>query len=192
MLDWLFSNFIEFFAVLTGFIAIFFQIKANVIYWPISIVNVITYCIVFFQAKLYAEITLQLYYLVMSIYGWILWLRKSPTNEKLNISKSSIKLLLTLLLVFFPLWLIMAFLLKKYTNTDVPYIDSFITSLSYIATYLLARKKIENWLLWIFIDFISIGLYYYKGLYLTIILFLALTILAIVGYFKWKKHLYAS
>ncbi len=185
-------NWIEILAVITGFIAIYFQIKAKVVYWPISILNVLLYIIIFFQSKLYAEISLQFYYLIMSIYGWIFWAKHHNNYDQVAISRSSKKLLLTLLLLIFPVWLSMSWILKNYTDTDVPFIDSFITTMSYIATYLLARKKIENWLLWIFIDFFSIGLYYYKGLYLTIILFVALTILAIVGYFQWKKQLYAA
>ncbi len=191
MLNWLAENYFEFFASLTGFVAIYFQIKAKVIYWPISILNVILYSIVFFQSKLYAEVTLQFYYFIMSIYGWIHW-KKSENIEKQPISRASNKLKITLFIIFIPLWIIMALLLKNYTNTDVPWIDSFITSLSYLATYLLARKKIENWLLWIIIDFISIGLYYYKELYLTIALFSALTILAFVGYFRWRKEIICS
>lgn len=184
-------NWVELFAVLTGFVAIFFQINAKPIYWPISITNVLLYIIVFFQSKLYAEIILQMYYLAMSIYGWIFW-TKTNNSPQVAISRSSLKLLFTLFIAFLILWAGMAYLLKNYTNTDVPYIDSFITSLSFTATYLLARKKIENWLIWIFVDSISIGLYYYKGLYLTIIFFIALTILAIIGYLNWRKKLYAT
>ncbi len=184
-------SFVELFAALTGFIAIYFQIKAKPMYWPVSIINVLLYIIVFFESKLYAEITLQMYYLAISIYGWIFW-TKTNNSPQAAISSSSIKLLVILFIVFLILWSGMAYLLKNYTNTDVPYIDSFITSLSFIATYLLARKKIENWLIWIFVDAISIGLYYYKGLYLTILLFGTLTILAVVGYLSWKKKLYAT
>jgi nicotinamide mononucleotide transporter len=83
----------------------------------------------------------------------------------------------------------MAFLLQRYTNTDVPIIDAFVTALSFIATWLLAKKKIENWIVWIVVDFVSVGIYVYKELYATIILFSVLTILAFVGYFQWKKNL---
>lgn len=191
MLQWLSENYIEAIASLTGIVAIFFQIKVKPIYWPISIINVILYIFVFYQARLYAEISLQLYYLVMSIYGWIFWLKKT-NNKSIPISKTTLKMWIIIITMVPVIWLSMAFLLKKYSNTDVPFIDSFLTTLSFIATYLLARKKIENWLIWIFVDFSSIGLYYYKELYATIILFVILTILAILGYKEWKKILYAS
>lgn len=191
MLKWLSENHIEAIASLTGIIAIFFQIKAKSIYWPISIINVILYIFVFYQARLYAEISLQIYYLIMSIYGWIFWLKKT-NNKSIPISKTTLKMWITIITLVPVIWLSMAFLLKKYSNTDVPFIDSFLTTLSFVATYLLARKKIENWLIWIFVDFSSIALYYYKQLYATIILFVLLTILAIMGYKEWKKKLYVT
>jgi len=191
MLQWLAQNYLEAIAALTGIIAIFYQIKVKPIYWPISIINVLLYIVVFYQARLYAEISLQWYYLVMSVYGWIFWSKKT-NNHSLPITKTTTKMWLVILSIFPIVWLGMAFLLKKYSNTDVPFIDSFLTTLSFVATYLLARKKIENWILWIFVDFLSIGLYFYKHLYATIILFVILTILAIFGYFEWRKKFNAT
>jgi nicotinamide mononucleotide transporter len=191
MLHWFTENYFELIAALTGIVAIFFQIKVKPIYWPISIVNVLLYSYVFFHARLYAEISLQFYYLIMSIYGWIFWTRKTNQHE-IPIERTSKKWWLMMAVLFLPLWGIMAYLLKNYTNTDVPYIDSFLTVLSYMATFLLARKKIENWLIWIFVDFISIGVYYYKHLYATIVLFAVLTTLAVIGYKEWKKQLHAA
>ncbi|MGQ9846785.1 MAG: nicotinamide riboside transporter PnuC [Bacteroidales bacterium] len=191
LIQWFTDNYLEVIASLTGIVAIFFQIKVNPIYWPISIINVLLYIFVFYQARLYAEISLQVYYLVMSIYGWIFWSKKA-NNKSIPISKTTMKMWITIIIIVPLVWLSMAFLLKKYSNTDVPFIDSFLTTLSFLATYLLARKKIENWLIWIFVDFSSISLYFYKQLYATIILFVVLTILAIIGYKEWKEKLYAS
>ncbi|NSW44614.1 MAG: nicotinamide mononucleotide transporter [Bacteroidales bacterium] len=191
MLQWFAENYIEAIAAITGIIAIFFQIRVKPIYWPISIINVMLYIFVFYQARLYAEISLQLYYLVMSAYGWIFWSKKA-NNLTIPITKTTTKTWLVIISIFPFIWLGMAFLLKKYSNTDVPFVDSFLTTLSFVATYLLARKKIENWILWIFIDFMSIGLYFYKHLYATIILFVILTMLAFWGYFEWRKQLNAS
>ncbi|HOU98684.1 MAG TPA: nicotinamide riboside transporter PnuC [Bacteroidales bacterium] len=191
MYQWFIDNYVEAIAALTGIIAIFFQIKVNSWYWPISILNVLLYIFVFFRARLYAEISLQFYYLIMSIYGWFFWTKKK-NNIKIAVSKTFKIEWLILSVLFLPVWLSMAILLKNYSNTDVPFIDSFLTTLSFVATYLLARKKLENWLIWIFVDFSSIGLYYYKHLYATIVLFAILTILAFVGYFEWRKQLNAS
>lgn len=191
MYQWLVENYVEAIAAITGIIAIFFQIKVNPWYWPISILNVLLYIFVFYHARLYAEISLQMYYLIMSLYGWFFWTKKK-NNKIIAVSKTLKKDWIILSIIFFPVWLSMALLLKKYSNTDVPFIDSFLTSLSFVATYLLARKKIENWLIWIGVDFSSIGLYFYKQLFATIVLFAVLTVLAFVGYKEWRKQLDAS
>ncbi|GAB4455191.1 MAG: nicotinamide riboside transporter PnuC [Bacteroidales bacterium] len=191
MYQWFIENYVEAIAALTGIIAIIFQIKVNPWYWPISILNVLLYIFVFYHARLYAEIGLQMYYLIMSLYGWFFWTKKK--NDKIiSVSKTFKKDWIILSIIFLPVWLFMALLLKKYSDTDVPFIDSFLTSLSFVATYLLARKKIENWLIWIGVDFSSIGLYFYKQLFATIVLFIVLTVLAFVGYKEWRKQLDAS
>lgn len=192
--EWFIKNWIEVAGALTGLIAIYFQIKQKVVFWPISLVNVILYIFVFFTARLYAEVSLQTYYLVVSIYGWYYWKKggSKQTSKVLPVTKCSRKLIIILAGIFVLLFAGMAYLLKNYTNTDVPYVDAFVTSLSFIATWLLAKKKIENWLVWIFVDACCVGVYIYKGLYPTIVLFAVLTVLAFVGYGQWKKHLSCS
>jgi nicotinamide mononucleotide transporter len=155
------------------------------------LINVIIYVFVYFSARLYAEVSLQLYYLVVSIYGWYYWQSGKTKNKGsgLNITVCSRSLILKLSVIFVALFFLMAFVLKKYTNTDVPFVDAFVTALSFIATWLLAKKKIENWLVWIVVDASCIGVYIYKGLYPTIVLFAVLTVLAFVGYNSWKKSM---
>jgi nicotinamide mononucleotide transporter len=91
---------------------------------------------------------------------------------------------ITIVLFFFIAWILVSF-----TNSDLPYWDSFTTALSFVATWMLARKVLENWLIWIVVDAVSVGIYIYKGLYPTAVLFIFLTLLAFVGYRKWKKDL---
>lgn len=182
---------IEFSAAAIGIVAVFLQIKVKPSYWPVSIINVLLYIYVYFKAKLYAEITLQSYYLIVSVYGWLYWKKSNNVNDK-KIETTKFKEWLLLFIIFTPVGTLLAYFLIHYSDTDVPVIDSIITTLSFMATYLLARKKIENWLLWIFIDASSIALYIYKQLYFTIVLFSVLTVLAIIGYRSWKKILYAT
>ncbi len=191
ILEWLLKNWVEVAGALTGLIAIYFQIKEKVIFWPISLINVILYIFVYFSALLYAEVSLQLYYLVVSIYGWYYWQSGKIKNKgsELKVTTCSKNLILKLSVIFVALFFLMAFVLKKFTNTDVPFVDAFVTSLSFIATWLLAKKKIENWLVWIVVDAACVGVYIYKGLYPTIVLFAVLTILAFVGYNSWKKSM---
>jgi len=185
-------HWIEIIAATLGIIAIFFQIKVKPFYWVISLVVSSMYIIVYFSAKLYADMSMQFYYVGMSIYGLYVWLSGNYSSDKKIIHISKIKDLKSWLLIalisalsFF----IIGYILKNFTDSNVPWWDSFTTSLSFVATWMLARKKIENWLIWIVVDATSVALYIYKQLYPTTILFIILTLLAIVGYFQWKREL---
>lgn len=185
-------HWIEIIAASLGIIAIYFQIKVKPFYWVISLLVSSMYIIIYFLAKLYADMSMQFYYVGMSIYGLYVWLSGNNNSDKKTIPISKIKDLKSWLLIalisalsFF----IIGYILKKFTDSNVPWWDSFTTSLSFVATWMLARKKIENWLVWIVVDATSVALYIYKQLYPTTILFIILTLLAIVGYFQWKREL---
>ena len=190
--SWIIEHYFEVIAAGLGFVAIFLQIRQNVWYWLVSIVMVSMYIFIYIQARLYADMSLQVYYLVISFYGWYMWLfGKKVNNHKtgLKVSATSYRLAIYLFSICIALFVLIAWILIQFTNSDLPYWDSFTTSLSFVATWMLARKKIENWLVWIVVDFVSIGIYIYKSLYPTAILFLFLTILAFVGYKKWMQDL---
>lgn len=188
---WIVAHYFELIASGLGFIAIYLQIKQNVWYWLISIIMVSMYIYIYIEAKLYADMSLQVYYLIISFYGWYLWLfgvHKNHKHSALTVSKASWKLLATLGLISIVLFFLIAWILVNFTNSDLPYWDSFTTSLSFVATWMLARKILENWLIWIVVDAVSVAIYIYKDLYPTAILFLFLTFLAYVGYKKWEKE----
>jgi len=191
-IDWIITNAFELFAAALGFVAIYLQIKQNVWYWMVSIVMVSMYIYIYIDAKLYADMSLQVYYLVISFYGWYMWLfGKTVDHHKtaLPVSKTPQKQGYLLGIISIALFFLIAWFLIQFTNSDLPYWDSFTTSLSFVATWMLARKKIENWLIWIIVDAVSVGIYIYKALYPTAVLFLFLTILAWVGYKQWQKDL---
>ena len=135
--------------------------------------------------------SLQLYYVVISFYGWYFWLKGKTQNDKTLVSvrattgKMWIKIIMSTIFIYAAI----LFVLIGYSDSDVPYLDSLTTTLSIVATWMLAKKYIENWLIWIFVDFVSTGLYMYKNLWPTVILFLVYTIMAVFGYFEWKKSL---
>ncbi len=192
IVSWIAENYFELIASGIGFVAIFLQIKQNVWYWLVSIIMVSMYIYIYIDAKLYADMSLQFYYLVISFYGWYMWLFGKTINNKqseLRVSNSSKRLMGILLVLSILLFFFIAGVLMTFTNSDLPYWDSFTTSLSFIATWMLARKILENWLIWIIVDAVSVGIYIYKDLYPTAVLFLFLTILAFVGYIQWKKDL---
>ena len=192
MLNYISLHWFEIIAATLGIIAIYFQIKVKPFYWIISLVVSSMYIVVYFSAKLYADMSMQFYYVGMSIYGLYVWLSGNNNSDKKTIPISKIKNFkswIIIVLISALSFIIIGYILKNFTDSNVPWWDSFTTSLSFVATWMLARKKIENWLVWIVVDATSVALYIYKQLYPTTILFIVLTLLAIVGYFQWKREL---
>ena len=184
-------NWVEIIAAALGLIGIGLQIKQSHWYWLTSILMVTLYIYVFYQSKFYADMSFQFYYLAVSIYGWYLWLtkrEKSESESKYTVNKLNGKQLTISLLITIALFIAIYFILIRFTDSPIPIGDAFTTALSITATWLLAKKYIENWLFWIVVDAVSTALYIVKGLYPTVILFSVLTILAVVGYLKWRKE----
>jgi nicotinamide mononucleotide transporter len=138
---------------------------------------------------------LQVYYMAISIYGWIIWTRGKPSEQEtksLPVTRISARLGVILLSVWLALWLIIALILDRFTDSTIPVWDALTTAGGIVGTWMLARKKLENWILWIFVDSVSVGLYIWKGLYPTAILFVIYIIMALLGYREWKKSLTAA
>ncbi|WP_346863333.1 nicotinamide riboside transporter PnuC [uncultured Draconibacterium sp.] len=191
ILEWLLNNKIELLGAILGIVYIVFSIRQNILTWPTGLVTSAIYVAVFFNARLYADMGLQVYYVAISIYGWYFWIKgKKPQNTTQVPVKNTPGLLwIKLTFVSVVLYTILLYVLLNWTNSDVPYMDSLTTALSIVATWMLAKKYIEHWLLWIFIDAFSAGLYIYKGLWPTVVLFIIYTIMAVLGYIEWKKDL---
>jgi nicotinamide mononucleotide transporter len=189
IIKWISGNYIELLGAILGIAYIFFSIRQSILTWPVGLLTSVLYVWVFLVSKLYADMGLQLYYVVISIYGWYEWLKgkQSSGNEILKVSRLSRKLSLILLLVSLLIFVLIWFILENYTDSPVPLADALATSLSIVATWMLARKILEQWLVWIFVDAFSIGLFLYKGLLPTVVLFIVYTIMAVVGYIEWKK-----
>jgi len=187
------ENWLELSGFIVALFSIYFQIKQKPIYWPISIIMVSLYIFIYYQSKFYADMSLQFYYLIVSFYGWYFWIfgkRKNAnkkTNSTVKVAKTSSRQKIFLFLLTILFFIIISFILINFTDSTVPYGDAFTTALSFTATWLLAKKYIENWLIWLIVNPVSVGLYVYKELYLTAVLFVILSILAVVGYYQWKK-----
>jgi len=191
-IDWAFSNKVELLGTLFGLIYVWLSIRQSLHTWTAGIITSLLYCWVFFEAKFYAGMGLQGYYLIISIYGLWSWRRggeNSSEGETLHVSCTKVNLWVKLFILNLFVTLLMYYLLSRYTDSPIPFGDAFTTSLSIIATWMLARKKIEHWLIWIFIDLISSGLYLYRGLYPTVFLFLVYAVMAVIGYYEWRKEL---
>lgn len=187
--DWLKNqSLLETSGVITGIICVYLAAKNNIWGWPVAIISVILYIFIFLEAKLYADTGLQVYFLIMNIYGWYFWSRK-PVNEKkvpvTSISKREILLSIVAVIVF---TLGLGSLLRQGTDASFPFIDSFCTACSLVAQIFLARKVMENWLIWIFVDIIYVGVYLAKDLNLTAGMYALYIYIAAAGYLDWRKE----
>jgi len=182
------TNWIEIIGAILSLIYLYLSIKQKVSLWFYGIVSSLFYIVVFFQTKFYADMSLQFYYVVVSIYGWINWKQGKPeTGEDLPTTQMSKRLFVNLVLATTLIYLIYYLVLVKFTDSTIPKADSLVGALSVVGTWMLARKLIENWFVWILADGLCVGLYLYKGLYPTAILFVVYTLMAVVGYLQWKK-----
>jgi nicotinamide mononucleotide transporter len=190
-MNWLLNNYIEVLGAVTGLIYLYLEIKQNIWLWPLGIVSSAFYIYVFFVSKFYADMGLQVYYLVISFYGWWHWLYGGGTRktDNLPITTTSKKQWLYISLASLGLFVLMAFVLKNFTDSPVPFGDAFVTSLSITATWMLARKLIEQWWIWVVVNLVSLVLFIWKGLYPTSILFFFYFTMAVVGYYEWKKEM---
>lgn len=188
---WLIGNYVEILGVITSLVYLYFSVKQIIWLWPFGMLSSALFILIFFSSKFYADMGLQVYYLGVSVYGWHFWSRSSDREQKggrpvkrmkgtMGIVLSAITLALLLLIVF---------ILKTYTDSDVPWGDGFTTAASIVATWMLARKILEHWLVWILVDGVAAGLYIYKGLYPTALLYLVYSIIAVTGYIQWRKSM---
>lgn len=189
MFDFLLNNWIEVTGTILSIFYLYFSIKEKISLWIFGFLSALFYVVVFYNAKFYADMSLQFYYLGVSIFGFVSWKigKLSNGNSHLVIRTTSITNLIYLSISALIIFLLYYYILANFTDSPLPIADSATTALSIVATWMLARKRIEHWLLWIFIDAFSAVLYIQKGLYTTAVLFVIYTIMAIVGYFSWRK-----
>ncbi len=178
---------IELIGFVFGIAGIWLTIKENSWCFPVGLINVIVSLILFFEQKLYSDTIQQLVYILLLSYGWYKWISGKDFEKDLEISFSNKKLLLILLLISISFSIATGAIFKKYTDASLPYWDATATALSFVAQWMIAKKKIENWILWIVANVMYIGIYIYKDLYLYAFLFLIYLILAIKGLMEWKK-----
>ncbi len=179
---------IEIIGAVIGLLYLYLEYKANKWLWPVGVVMPVVYVWIFFQSKFYADMGINVYYFFASIYGWIYWTRHSQQEEKeLPITHTPRRHILPLVVAGMVLFVVIAYILVQHTDSPVPYGDSLTTALSVIGMWLLARKHLEQWGCWFVVNLISCGLYLWKGLYPTSVLFAIYTVISLFGYIKWKR-----
>ncbi len=179
----------ELIGFVSGVICVYLVVKQNIWNWPVALINAFFYIIVFYQARLYADMGLQGIYIILSVYGWYEWLHGGQDHGRLSVSRIRIQEGIALGVIAAGSTAGLGYVLHNFTNADLPYWDALTTVVSLCAQFLMARKKIESWILWISVDIIYIGMYYYKVLYLTMILYAIFLILAVMGYLAWRTSL---
>lgn len=188
---------IEIVGAIIGLTYLYLEYKASFWLWVAGIVMSLFYVYIYYHGKFYADMATYAYYFGANVYGLILWKKSSQDSQKEEsvFSHLSHKRIPLLMILFLYLWFIIFFVLRQLHNavalSDPFFVlalgDSFTTALSVIAMWLMAKKHVEHWLLWIVVNAISCGLYLWKGLYPTAILFVVYTIVSVLGYFRWKK-----
>ena len=184
------TTILEWIAVATGLLSVWYSMKENIWVYPTGIVSVLIYVYIAYIYKLYADMGVNFYYFIMSVYGWYYWLLpKSDDREQVRVTMNNKTENLISAALTIGSFSILYFVLSNFTDSDVPFWDSLTTCFAILGMYLMARKKLESWVAWIITDLISIPLYFYKELVLTSFQFLVFTIIAIGGYISWKRSM---
>jgi nicotinamide mononucleotide transporter len=189
--NWISEHYLELTGTVLGLVYIYLSVRQKIWTWPFGIATSVVYAFVFFASRFYAGMGLQIYYVAMSVYGWYFWLRgkRSVESKELPVSNITSRQMGWSISIFLISFISIYFFLSSHTDSPVPLMDALTTSLSIVATWMLARKILENWLIWIIANLLSIGLYMFQNLWPTVILFSTYEVLAIVGYFQWKHSM---
>ena len=183
---------LEIIAVVFGFLSVWYSKQNKIWVFPTGIISTLIFVYLLFKWQLLGDMMINAYYFIMSIYGWYIWTRKVDATQVTQISSTTSKEKKTSIALFFATLLFVFIVYKifdKWTSW-VAYIDTITTAIFFVAMWLMAKRKIENWLFWIVGDLISVPLYLYKGFTFTSFQYFGFTFIAIFGYLAWKKNLH--
>ena len=185
-------QFVEILGTIAGLLYLWLEYRASIYLWVASIIMPALYLIVYYDAGLYADMAINIYYLVIALYGWAAWrygfsLRRGSQGRELSISHTPAREWLPLAVLTALLFVAIAQVLIHFTDSTVPWADAFTTALSVVGMWMLARKYIEQWWVWMVVDVASVALYVYKDLHFTAVLYALYAVVAIFGYRKWKQ-----
>ena len=189
-----FVNTLDITATIVGLVYIWLEYKASIYLWIVGIIMPLIDIFLYYEAGLYADFGMAIYYALAATYGYVVWKfgkrNNQGTKEELPITHFKQSQILPAILAFLVIWLIIYEILVLFTNSDVPITDSFANALSFIGLWALARKYLEQWIIWIIVDIVLSALYIYKGIPFKAGLYALYVIIAIAGYHKWKKMIY--
>ena len=186
------SSCLELVAVVFGIVSVYLSTRENILSWPTAIVNVSLFFFLFYRSGLYSDTGLQVVYFVLSVYGWYEWLYGGAGRTALAVSRAKRRTWIVLLALGVVTWLSLSTITARLPGTALPHLDAATTTISLIAQWMMTRKLLENWLLWIGVDVVYVGMFIYKGLYLTAFNYAVYLVIAAFGYFAWKRSLEAA
>lgn len=189
VVTWLSANWIEIVAAITGATSVYLSARENIWSWPTAIVNVSLYTFVFFRSGLYSDTGLQVVYLILSIYGWYQWLYGGAQHTRLHVSRASRRVWIVAGVTGLAFWLLLGNITSRLPGSSLSFLDAALTTTSLVAQWMMTRKILENWILWIVADVVYVPMFIYKGLYVTAGLYAVFLVLAVMGLVGWKRSL---
>jgi nicotinamide mononucleotide transporter len=180
---------LSFIALVFAVLGVWLTIKQTIWCWPVSLVAVVISIVVFYEERLFGDMSLQVFYFFAGIYGWVYWEEHRKRDFKVENMKLS---WVPVLIIATALQSILYYYLLLYFKGDKPFLDAVLTAASLTTTYMMTRKWVENWITWVIIDLIYVLLYLLKDMYLFAILNFLMAAVAFYGWLKWKKEVYAK
>jgi len=180
---------LELVAVVLTLTAVYLTARQAIWCWPLAMVSVTLYAAVFYQARLYADMGLQALYFGLAIYGWWAWRHAGEDHGELHVTLASNRTRVALAAIAAVAGILLGQALSRYTDASLPFMDSSLTSFSIVGQWMQTRKLLEAWLVWLGVDVFYVGMFLYKGLYLTAGLYAIFLYLAVLGFMKWRRSM---
>ena len=178
---------IEWVAAVAGAVSVFLSAREKIWSWPTALVNVSLYTYIFYRSGLYSDAGLQVVYFALSLYGWYQWLYGGAQHTRLHVSRASPRVWITATSLGLVFWLALSTYTSTLPGVSLPYLDAGLTTTSLIAQWMMTRKILENWILWIIADVVYVPMFIYKALYPTAIQYALFLMLAVLGFVHWRR-----
>jgi len=189
---WFTGHGLEFVAVVFGIISVLLSVRQNIWSWPTALVNVALFFALFYKSGLYSDMGLQVVYFILSLYGWYEWLYGGKGHTELRVSRTSVRTSAVLVAIAVVGWTALSRITARLPGVALPSLDAALTTASLIAQWMMTRKLLENWALWVVLDVVYVGMFIFKGLYLTAANYAVYLVLAVLGHVAWKRSLMAT
>jgi nicotinamide mononucleotide transporter len=187
------TSVLEYIAVFTGIASVFYQKKENILVYPVGLINTIIYIYLSIKGHLFGEASVNFYYTVMSVYGWMLWAKKDPQQHHVVVvttssAKEWMQQLILLVVFYVSIFYALTYIKNSFAAGAIPWADAFASATAYTGMWLMAKKKVESWIMWIATNAASVPLYFVKGFVFTSVYYVVLLILAIAGLMEWQQR----